>query len=98
MQKQKTIPSFIENDDRNFRTNPVYADKKKMGKKVATSVDALNPEIHRVEASAEARALAEIYERRSRHLDELVRNGGQVVHMYIPQEERKPQMVHMEVV
>ena len=96
--RHKTVPLFIENGDGSFRINPAYSGKEKIicgkGKQNnATSVYALNPEIHRAEASA----LAKVYERRDRHLDELLRNGGQVVHVKITEEEKNPQVVHVTV-
>ena len=88
MKRKKTIPLFIENEDGNFCINPIYTGKEKIiyghcKKTVATSAYVLNPEIRH----AETRELTEIYKRRSRHLDELLRKGGRVVHVNITQEE-----------
>ena len=101
MKKQKTIPLFVENDDGKSRINPAYTGKEKIIRrhsnktKDATSVYALNPEIHNAEAYA--RALAELYERRNRYFDELVRNGGLVVHMTIRKEEMEPRVVPVTI-
>ena len=85
MKKQKPIQ----------RLNPACTGKEEIicghyKKKAATSVDALNPEIHHAEV--EARALAEIYERRMRRLDELSKEG-QVVHVNITQVKMQPKVV-----
>lgn len=90
MKNQKTIQ----------RLNPTCAGKEKIcghyKTKTATSVDVLSPEIHHVEVSAEARALAEIYKRKMRSLDELSK-GGQVVHVNISQVRMKPKVVDMVI-
>lgn len=88
MKKQKRVPLFIENGDGNFHINPAYTGKERIiyghyKKKATTSAYVLNPE----NRHAEARALKEVYERRERHLDELLRKGGRVVHVNITQEE-----------
>ena len=98
MKKRKTIPLFVENDDGSFRINPAYTGKEKIicghdKKTVATPVYVVNPEIRRVEA----RALASVYERRERHRYELLRKGGQVVHVNITQAKMKPRVVDMVV-